>query len=51
MDLKNAAADVLLQTVGILTTIEAVEMNAFTNTTNVIETALMDTQLVEAIAV
>ena len=50
-DLKNAEADVLHQTAGILTTIEAVEINALTNTTNAMETALLNTQHVEAIAV
>ena len=44
-------ADVFLQTAGILITIESVEMNVLINTTNAMETALMDTQHVEAIAV
>ena len=43
-------ADVFLQTAGILITIESVEMNVLINTTNAMETALMDTQHVEAIA-
>lgn len=50
MDLRLVAKDVFHQTAGILTTIKGVGINAFTNTTNAMETALMDTQHVEAIA-
>ena len=51
MGLGVVAASVFLQIAGTLKTIEVVLISALTITTNAMETALMDTQLVEAIAV